>query len=188
MCICRWWMQLKMGNPLLLLIDVQKGFNAPTKIVADLQKLSAEMPTINALFEHDEKVVPFEKFINWQGPKQAEPLVNGGEKFIHNGYTMPSELLAKIKAKNPSRVLIAGTDPMVCIQSFAWALFDAGIQVTLLKWLTFPMVNGETRQDTDYGKDIMRTGNWLWMRTIRSVCANEQELKLILANEKNTRN
>ena len=56
--------------------------------------------------------------------------------FIKHGYLPPPELVPYLKALDLDRVLVCGIQADTCVLAAGFMLFDAGLNPTLLPWLT----------------------------------------------------
>lgn len=120
----------------LLIIDVQPSFFVPTEIVQAICELSALLPSVATVERHDEAVTPFERQLGWKPGKSDESLVPADRVFIKHGYLPPVAAIDYLRELQPDRVLVCGIQAETCVLAAGFALFDAGLHPTLLKWLT----------------------------------------------------
>lgn len=120
----------------LLIVDVQPSFPMPMEMVHGIRELSALLPSVATIERHDESVTPFEGQLGWKPGKADESLVAADRVFIKHGYLPPPAAIDYLRALQVDRVLVCGTQTDTCVLAAGFALFDAGLHPTLLKWLT----------------------------------------------------
>ncbi len=120
----------------LLVIDVQSSFPVPAEIVRGIRELSATLPSVATVERHDESVTPFERQLGWKPGRADESLVPADRVFIKHGYLPPAAVIDYLRELQVDRVLVCGTQADTCVLAAGFALFDAGLHPTLLKWLT----------------------------------------------------
>ena len=120
----------------LLVIDVQPSFSVPMAIVREISRLSALLPSVATVERHDESITPFERQLGWKPGKSDESLVPADRVFIKHGYLPPSAAIDHLRDLQPNRVLVCGIQAETCVLAAGFALFDAGLHPTLLRWLT----------------------------------------------------
>ena len=120
----------------LLVIDVQPCFDPPDALVRDIARLAAQMPTIATVERHDEKAVPFQQQHGWAPPTDEEGLVHAERTFFKHGYLPPQDMMNYLNELQPERVLVCGIQADTCVLAAGFALFDVGLQPTLLADLT----------------------------------------------------
>ena len=120
----------------LLIVDVQASFPVPTEVVHGLSSLCKVLPSVATVERHDESVTPFERQLGWAPGKADESLVAADRVFIKHGYLPPRAAIEYLKSLRVDRVLVAGIQTEACVLAAGFALFDAGLQPTLLSWLT----------------------------------------------------
>jgi nicotinamidase-related amidase len=130
-----------MGRPYamkqaLLVVDVQPSFPIPAEILEGIRTLSARLPSVATVERHDECVTPFEQQLGWKPGKTDESLVWVDRVFVKHGYLPPPEAIEYLRNLQVDRVLVCGTQADTCVLAAGFALFDAGLHPTLLKWLT----------------------------------------------------
>ena len=123
-------------HQVLLIIDVQPCFNPPHWLVEGINALLGQMPSVATVERHDESRTPFARQLGWQPPVDDQSLVAADKVFIKHGYGPTQELLDYLKNLNPQRVLVCGIQTDTCVLAAGFALFDAGLQPTLLTDLT----------------------------------------------------
>ncbi|MCO7574032.1 cysteine hydrolase family protein [Pseudomonas chlororaphis] len=123
-------------HQVLLIIDVQPCFNPPQWLVEGINALLEQMPSVATVERHDESRTPFARQLGWQPPVDDQSLVAADKVFIKHGYGPTQELLDYLKSLNPQRVLVCGIQTDTCVLAAGFALFDAGLQPTLLTDLT----------------------------------------------------
>jgi nicotinamidase-related amidase len=119
----------------LLIVDVQPSFSVPADIVQAIGKLSAMLPSVATVERHDESVTPFERQLGWKPGKADDSLVAADRVFIKHGYLPPAAAIDYLAALQVDRVLVCGIQAETCVLAAGFALFDAELQPTLLKWL-----------------------------------------------------
>jgi nicotinamidase-related amidase len=120
----------------LLIIDVQPSFPMPAEILQGIRRLSAALPSVATVERHDESVTPFERQLGWKPGKSDESLVPADRIFVKHGYLPPPAAIHHLSSLQPDRVLVCGIQAETCVLAAGFALFDAGLHPTLLKWLT----------------------------------------------------
>jgi nicotinamidase-related amidase len=120
----------------LVVIDVQPSFPVPTEIVRGIRELSAMLPSVATVERHDESVTPFERQLGWKPGRADESLVATDRVFVKHGYLPPAAAIDYLRELHVDRVLVCGIQADTCVLAAGFALFDAGLHPTLLKWLT----------------------------------------------------
>ncbi|MEC6743329.1 cysteine hydrolase family protein [Pseudomonas qingdaonensis] len=120
----------------LLIIDVQPSFNPPQWLVDGIASLIGRMPSVASVERHDESVTPFQRQLGWQPAAHDQSLVPADRIFIKHGYAPTAEMLDYLRQLNPERVLVCGIQTDTCVLAAGFALFDAGLQPTLISDLT----------------------------------------------------
>jgi nicotinamidase-related amidase len=120
----------------LLIVDVQPSFPIPMEMLNDIKKLSVILPSAATVERHDESATPFERQLGWKPGKADESLVPADRVFIKHGYLPPARAIEYLRDLRINRILVCGTQADACVLAAGFALFDAGLHPTLLKWLT----------------------------------------------------
>jgi nicotinamidase-related amidase len=120
----------------LFVVDVQPSFPVPLEIVRGITELSAVLPSIATVERHDESITPFERQLGWKPGRADDSLVPTDRTFIKHGYLPPAAAIDYLRDLWVDRVLVCGIQAETCVLAAGFALFDAGLQPTLLKWLT----------------------------------------------------
>lgn len=120
----------------LLVIDVQPTFQPPDWLVEGIRSLLGRIPSVATLERHDEEVVPFERQHGWAPAADDESLIAADRIFVKHGYLLPAELTDYIVSLKPERVLVCGIQTDTCVLAAGFALFDLGLNPTLLADLT----------------------------------------------------
>lgn len=123
-------------NPALLVVDVQPSFAVPNHVLAEIRSLSRRFYTVATVERHDESVTPFERQLGWKPGASDDGLVAADRLFIKHGYLPPAPLIAHLRAREIDRVFVCGVQADTCCLAAGFALFDAGLHPTLLKWLS----------------------------------------------------
>ena len=87
---------------------------------------------------------------------------------MKHGYLPPPALIEHFRALGVERVLVCGVQAETCCLAAGFMLFDAGLQPTLLRWLSF-------------GSSLDRSaalGAALWRHHFGSVLDGPEELQL----------
>ena len=119
-------------KPALMVIDVQPSFAPPEWLVTGIGALIGTMPSIATVERHDEARTPFQRQLGWAPGPSDDSLVPADRVFVKHGYLPPAEAIAHLVALRPSRVLVCGIQADTCVLAAGFALFDAGLQPTLL--------------------------------------------------------
>ena len=120
----------------LLVVDVQPGFPMAEALVAEIDALGRTLPTIATVERHDEAVTPFARQLGWKPPGMEESLVRADRVFVKHGYLPPPAAIDYLRELRVERVLVCGIQADTCCLAAGFALFDAGMQPTLLAWLS----------------------------------------------------
>ncbi|OLF53011.1 cysteine hydrolase family protein [Pseudomonas chlororaphis] len=120
----------------LLIIDVQPSFNPPKWLLNGIDALLGRLPSVATVERHDESRTPFARQLGWQPAANDDSLVAADRIFIKYGYAPTPETVAYLKSLEPERVLVCGIQTDTCVLAAGFALFDAGLQPTLLTDLT----------------------------------------------------
>ena len=120
------------SRPVLMIIDVQASFSPPEWLVTGIRALIGAMPSIATVERHDEARTPFQRQIGWAPGPSDDSLVPADRVFVKHGYLPPPEAIAHLIALRPSRVLVCGIQADTCVLAAGFALFDAGLNPTLL--------------------------------------------------------
>jgi nicotinamidase-related amidase len=118
--------------PALMVIDVQPSFSPPEWLVAGIGALIGTMPSIATVERHDEARTPFRRQLGWAPGPSDDSLVSADRVFVKYGYLPPVEAIEHLVALRPNRVLVCGIQADTCVLAAGFALFDAGLQPTLL--------------------------------------------------------
>jgi nicotinamidase-related amidase len=120
----------------LLVVDVQESFCVPAAIVAGIAALSRTLHTVATVERHDEAVTPFARQLGWTPPPNEAPLIPADRVFVKHGYLPPPALIEHFRTLAIERVLVCGVQAETCCLAAGFMLFDAGLQPTLLRWLS----------------------------------------------------
>lgn len=120
----------------LLVVDVQPSFPVPSDVVAGILALSQQLYTVATVERHDETVTPFERQLGWKPAADDESLIPANRLFIKHGYLPPVAAIDHLQSLGVERVLVCGIQADTCCLAAGFMLFDAGLQPTLLKWLS----------------------------------------------------
>ena len=120
----------------LLIVDVQASFPISMGILHGIRELSAILPSVATVERHDESVTPFEGQLGWKPGKADKSLITADRVFIKHGYLPPPAAIEYLRDLQMDRILVCGTQADTCVLAAGFALFDAGLHPTLLKWLT----------------------------------------------------
>ena len=123
-------------HQVLLIIDVQPSFNPPVWLVDGINALLGSLPSVATVERHDESVTPFSRQLGWQPAPDDDSLIAAERIFIKHGYAPTPETVAYLKSLAPDRVLVCGIQTDTCVLAAGFALFDAGLQPTLISDLT----------------------------------------------------
>jgi nicotinamidase-related amidase len=152
----------------LVVVDIQPSFPIPMEVLHEIRELSAILPSVAIVERHDESVTPFEKQLGWKPGANDESLVLADRVFIKHGYLPPGAAIQYLRSLQMDRILVCGTQADTCVLAAGFALFDAGLHPTLLRWLTV-------------GSSLDRSGNLgtrLWEHHFGSVLGNPDQLGL----------
>lgn len=125
-----------MPRQALLVVDVQPSFTVPDDIIEGIRALARMMPSVATVERHDESVTPFERQLGWKPGRDDESLIAADHIFIKHGYLPPAAMIDHLKSLEVERVLVCGIQSETCCLAAGFMLFDAGLQPTLLEWLS----------------------------------------------------
>ncbi|UVE69222.1 cysteine hydrolase family protein [Burkholderia pyrrocinia] len=120
----------------LLIVDIQPTFAPPDRLVARIRALVGRLPTVAMIERHDEARVPFGRQLGWHPSRDDDSLIAADRIFVKHGYGPTAEVIEYLHALAPERVLVCGIQTDTCVLAAGFALFDAGLQPTLLADLT----------------------------------------------------
>lgn len=120
----------------LVVVDVQPSFPVPMEVLHGIRELSTILPSVAIVERHDESVTPFEKQLGWKPGANDESLVLADRVFMKHGYLPPRAAIEYLRSLQMDRILVCGTQTDTCVLAAGFALFDAGLHPTLLRWLT----------------------------------------------------
>ncbi|WP_137806013.1 cysteine hydrolase family protein [Pseudomonas sp. G(2018)] len=120
----------------LLIIDVQPSFAPPQWLIDGIRTLIGTLPSVATVERHDEAKTPFQKQLGWHPAADDDSLIEADRIFIKHGYTPTPETIEYLKSLNVDRVLVCGLQTETCCLAAGFALFDAGLQPTLITDLT----------------------------------------------------
>nr|WP_283777211.1 cysteine hydrolase family protein [Pseudomonas nunensis] len=123
-------------NQALLIIDVQPSFAPPQWLIHGIQSLIGTLPSVATVERHDEAKTPFQKQLGWHPAPDDDSLIRADRVFIKYGYAPTPETIEYLKSLKVDRVLVCGLQTETCCLAAGFALFDAGLQPTLITDLT----------------------------------------------------
>lgn len=150
----------------LLIVDIQPTFSPPPELVGEIAALAATMHAVATVERHNEAATPFERQLGWKPGAADESLIAADRVFIKHGYLPPIEAVNYLKGLGVDRVLVCGMQADTCVLAAGFALFDAGLCPTLLKWLTV-------------GSSVDRSGDLgarLWQHHFGSVLSTPEDI------------
>ena len=116
----------------VLVIDVQPCFDPPQWLVDQSQLLASGFPSVATVERHDEQKVPFFRQLGWKPRSVDDSLVKADCEFLKYGYGPPPEAIEQFKIWKTDRVLVCGIQADTCVLAAGFALFDAGLQPTIV--------------------------------------------------------
>jgi nicotinamidase-related amidase len=120
----------------IVAIDIQSSFNPPEWLIKDVNELAEKVHTIATVERHDESRTPFKRQLNWAPNKSDDPLIKAKRTFVKFGYLPPPSMIEYLAGLELDRVLVCGIQAETCVLAAGFALFDAGLQPTLIPWLS----------------------------------------------------
>lgn len=120
----------------LLIIDVQPCFSPPQWLVEGIRSLIGKLPSVATVERHDETRTPFQRQLGWHPAADDDSLIAADRIFIKHGYVPSMDTIDYLKGLSLDRVLVCGLQTETCCLAAGFALFDAGLQPTLLTDLT----------------------------------------------------
>jgi nicotinamidase-related amidase len=151
-------------KPALMIIDVQPSFAPPAWLVSGISALIGTMPSIATVERHDENRTPFQRQLGWAPGASDDSLVPADRVFVKHGYLPPPDAIEHLLAMQPNRVLVCGLQADTCVLAAGFALFDAGLQPTLLT----DLVAGSS---VDRSGDL---GTTLWRHHFKHVATSKE--------------
>jgi nicotinamidase-related amidase len=152
----------------LLIVDVQPSFTVSMKVLHGILELNAILPSVATVERHDESITPFEGQLGWKPGDADESLIPADRVFIKHGYLPPSAAIEYLRKLRMDRILVCGVQADTCVIAAGFALFDAGLHPTLLKWLTIG-------SSLDRSGDL---GSRLWQHHFGAVLRHRDQLDL----------
>ncbi|MBI1308463.1 MAG: isochorismatase family protein [Proteobacteria bacterium] len=137
-------------NRCMIAIDIQNYYRPAPGMVAQINQLSANIPTVATLFTHDEPTVPLVKF-GKTPPMDSVVLVNAQAVFPKHGYSLPPQALEWLKKQNPEEVLVAGGHTDANVLAAGFSLFNAGMRPAMVPVLCY---------GNDWYMHTVTTGIW----------------------------
>jgi len=116
----------------LLIVDIQPSFSPPQWLITRVQKLSDKFPSVTTVERNDESKTPFQRQLNWSPGPADDSLVSADHICIKYGYNPTAEVIDKLKAFQPERVLVCGIQADTCVLAAGFQLFDAGLFPTII--------------------------------------------------------
>lgn len=121
---------------ILLVVDVQSIFSPPEWLLRGIEKLTDHMHSVATLELHDEVQTPFISQLGWHPAAEDSCLVSTDKLFVKHGYVPSVQTIEYLKQCAPDRVLVCGIQTETCVLAAGFALFDAGLNPTLVTDLT----------------------------------------------------
>jgi nicotinamidase-related amidase len=90
------------------------------------------MPSVATVERHDESAVPFHRQLRWHPSADDKGFVAADRLFVKHGYLPPVEAIDYLSGLGVERVLVYGIQADTCVLAAGFALFDAGLQPTLI--------------------------------------------------------
>ncbi|WP_416408686.1 isochorismatase family protein [Agrobacterium rosae] len=152
----------------LYIVDVQPSFSPPAKLVTEITALARQLSSVASVERHDESITPFERQLGWKPGPSDDSLVPADRIFIKHGYAPPKEAVDYLRSLNVDRVLVCGIQADTCVLAAGFSFFDAGLQPTLVPWLTV-------------GSSLDRSGALgarLWKHHFGAVLGSPEDLRL----------
>ena len=116
----------------LLIVDVQRSFKPPPWLIDGARTLSRSMPSVATIEQHDETDVPFLRQLGWAPGADDMCLVPADRIYVKHGYLPPPAAIDYLRELAVERVLVCGIQADTCVLAAGFALFDAGLQPTLV--------------------------------------------------------
>lgn len=116
----------------LLVVDIQRTFAPPSWLIERISTLLPLMPSVGTIEIHDEGTVPFRRQLGWAPADEDHCLVAVDRVFVKHGYAPSPEALAYLRSLAVERVLVCGIQADTCVLAAGFALFDAGLNPTLV--------------------------------------------------------
>ena len=120
----------------LLIIDVQPSFTPPQWLIDGIRPLIGTLPSAATVERHDESKPPFQKQLGWHPAPDDDSLIQADRIFIKHGYAPSPQTIEYLQSLKVERVLVCGLQTETCCLAAGFALFDAGLQPTLISDLT----------------------------------------------------
>ncbi|MES0826630.1 cysteine hydrolase family protein [Ruegeria sp. SCP11] len=116
----------------VLVVDVQPCFDPPQWLVERSRLLAAKFPSVATVERHDETKVPFFRQLGWKPRSIDDSLVQADRTILKYGYGPPPEVIDQFHSWKADRVLVCGIQADTCVLAAGFALFDAGLQPTII--------------------------------------------------------
>lgn len=138
----------------LLVVDVQQSFHPSQQLIMEIEVVRDKFYSVSTVEWYNEEVTPFEKQLGWKPQGfNDDPLIKTDAMFVKYGYMPPYALIQHLKSRNVSKVYVCGIQTDACCLCVGFMLFDAGLQPTLLKWLT---MGSSLDRSADLGSRLWR--------------------------------
>lgn len=134
----------------MIALDVQNYYRPGPGMVAQINQISATLPTAATLFKHDEHEVPLVKF-GRTPPMDSGLLINVSNIFDKYGYGVPPQALEWLKQQNPDEVLVTGGHTDANVLAAGFSLFNAGLKPAMVPLLCY---------GNDWYMHTVTTGIW----------------------------
>lgn len=116
----------------VLIVDIQPSFEPPEWLIKRAQALSDAFPSVATIERHNEEIVPFQRQLNWAPAPSDDSLVSADHLCVKYGYRPSPETIEHLRAFAPDRVLVCGMQAETCVLAAGFALFDNGLQPTII--------------------------------------------------------
>lgn len=134
----------------MVALDMQSFYRPGPGMVAQINQISATLPTVATLFIHDEQTVPLVKF-GKTPPMDKNVLINSQIVFEKPGYGLPQQAIDWLKKQGCSEVLVAGGHTDANVLAAGFSLFNSGLKPSILPVLCY---------GNDWYMHTVTTGIW----------------------------
>lgn len=149
----------------MIAVDVQNYYRPGPGMVAQINQMSATMPTAATLFSHDENQVPLVAF-GKTPPQDSNVLVSTMAVFPKYGFGLPPQAIEWLQKQGATEVLVAGGHTDANLLSVGFTLFNAGFKPVIVPLLCF---------GNDWYMHTVTTG--IWEREIGKVFNSAAEMQ-----------
>ena len=134
----------------MIALDMQSYYRPGPGMIAQINQLTATLPSAATIFKHDEQSVPLVRF-GRTPPMDNELLISAQTIFPKYGYGIPPQAIEWLKKQNPEEVLVVGGHTDANVLAAGFSLFNAGMKPAIVPVLCY---------GNDWYMHTVTTGIW----------------------------